>query len=105
MTEELLNFDLSTNKKYPCIICKKSVQFNQNSILCSVCLKWCHVKCGVPLKVFQSDVDWICSPCTLKELPFYGITDVEKQSDSSSLDNLPPLDSYFTNEHVLFMPF
>ena len=43
----LLGVDLNAKNKlkYPCAICNKSVQKNQNGILCDKCGKWCHRKC------------------------------------------------------------
>ena len=43
----LLGVDLNTKNKlkYPCAICNKNVQKNQNGIVCDQCGKWCHRKC------------------------------------------------------------
>ena len=39
------DLNVKNNLKYPCVICNKSVQSNQNGITCDQCGKWCHRKC------------------------------------------------------------
>ena len=58
---------------------------NQRNLICKVCKKFCHPKCVKylpPICVercgnFRSKIvrnkKWICEPCILAELPFYGI--------------------------------
>ena len=37
--------------KFPCSICNKSVQKNQNALQCDKCDKWVHRKCeGMPIE-------------------------------------------------------
>ena len=63
------------NLKFPCVICNKSVQKNQNAIACDHCDKWCHRKCDAMSPEMyeyyvnnQDDpgVTWFCLYCTMK---------------------------------------
>ena len=64
-------------KKYPCIKCFKSVNYNQNALLCVICNKWIHLSCSsVDSKFFNSDADWFCDVCLFKQLPFNPEEDV-----------------------------
>lgn len=54
--------------KYPCGECHRNVRSNQDSILCSDCHRWFHVKCiGMRKHIFnyleQHHLDWECSFC------------------------------------------
>ena len=68
--------------KYPCITCNKNVNWNQNAILCVYCRKWIHLICSsVSSELFQSNSDWVCDACLLRQLPFYN-TDDDCESDN-----------------------
>ena len=63
------------NLKFPCAICNKSVQKNQNAITCDKCGKWCHRKCdAMSPELYQYYVDnqdnphitWQCLYCTMQ---------------------------------------
>ena len=73
----LLNQELNSknNFKFPCVICNKSVQSNQNAITCDNCGKWCHRKCDAmsqeTYKYYEDNQDnpeitWHCLYCTMK---------------------------------------
>ena len=48
----------SCNIKYPCGICKKSVNKNQKAINCSVCSEWVHIKFnGVSVNEYEKLVE------------------------------------------------
>ena len=50
----MLTATSSSNIKYPCGICKKSVDKNQKAINCSVCTRWVHIKCnGVSVNEYE----------------------------------------------------
>ena len=40
-----LNPPPTRNLKYPCTICNKSVNSNQQALFCDLCQKWCHRSC------------------------------------------------------------
>ena len=57
------------NFKYPCGICKKSVNSNHRALQCDICDFWVHIKCnGLSdsdyLRLQLSDEKWFCSKCT-----------------------------------------
>ena len=73
----LLGVDLNKENKlrYPCVICNKSVQNNQNGINCDQCGKWCHRKCDAMtpemyehyvINQDNPEVTWHCLYCTMK---------------------------------------
>ena len=63
------------NLKFPCAICNKSVQRNQNAITCDNCGKWCHRKCdAMSPELYQyyvenqdnPEITWCCLYCTMQ---------------------------------------
>ena len=78
-------------KQYPCSVCSKCVKANQKGLLCTYCKKWVHINCSsVPVDLYndrsEEFLDWKCSKCILKQLPFYDIKD-----PNSCLENqFPP---------------
>ena len=84
------------NIKYPCIVCDKNVKCNQNAMLCSMCLRWCHLKCTPCSRdIFVTDKDWICRQCLLLELPFY----VREEDDSDNQDHNSKQISHTEDSH------
>ena len=65
--------------KFPCKICKKSVNSNHKSIQCDLCDNWIHIKCNNlndidynSLK--NSNEPWYCISCTTVILPYGNLT-------------------------------
>ena len=55
--------------KFPCKICKKSVNSNHRSIQCDLCDNWIHLKCNnlndIDYNVLKnSNEPWYCISCT-----------------------------------------
>ena len=66
---------------------------NSKAALCTGCQKWCHVKCGVPITDFESDIDWTCHKCIFNELPFHDLCESQiLSSQPGDVDvNIPPV--------------
>ena len=101
------------NLKFPCVICNKNVQKNQNAITCDHCDKWCHRKCDAmspetyDYYVNNQDnpeVTWCCLYCTMQfnhqHIPFTLSDEQEldmlNNSDTMKFcENLPTLEEIF----------
>ena len=101
------------NLKFPCVICNKSVQSNQNAILCDHCGKWCHRKCdAMSPELYKHYVDnqddpelkWSCLYCTMQfnheHIPFTlsdnNDIDMINYSDSMKFcESLPTLEEIY----------
>ena len=64
---------------YPCVSCKKDVI--NDAIECSLCNKWCHIKCSKLSKkrfefLSREGEYWYCVSC-IKLFPFHTVTDEE----------------------------
>ena len=77
----------SCNLKYPCGICKNSVNKNKNAINCSVCSKWVYkMHNGVSVNEYEKLVEediipWQCILCDIQDMtskfPFCYLSKVE----------------------------
>lgn len=71
------------NPKYPCGECYKSIQRNQDAILCAQSNIWSHMKClnmsNVTFKYYLEypNIDWTCTTCTLLNFSDSFFTDSE----------------------------
>ena len=78
-SQQVLNPPPPKHWKYPCVICNKSVNANQQSLHCDLCQKWCHRSCDgmdeVTYKEYDDrnqnsnlidQPDWHCLYCTMK---------------------------------------
>ena len=53
----------------------------KKALLCTFCNLWCHYNCTTLSEaVFNSDIDWICDPCFLAELPYNKIQSERDES-------------------------
>lgn len=85
--------------KFPCLSCDKSVKTNQKGILCATCLRWAHFSCsGASLKVFNSNIDWICNACLMNELP-KNIDVLNCDNDEGSVSQENVIDQSLTISH------
>ena len=120
----LLNQELNpkNNFKFPCAICNKSVQSNQNAISCDNCGKWCHRKCDAmsqeTYKYYQDNQDnpeitWYCLYCTMKHnhehFPFTlsNNNDLENINNSDSMkfcESLPTLETIYETSKFSSFP-
>ena len=107
----LLEKDLNPpNKlKFPCSICNKSVQKNQNAIQCDKCDKWVHRKCeGMSIDTYNfhsnNETEFYCLYCTMKEnyvnIPFtisdnFELDSVNKSDNMKFCENLPSLEEIY----------
>ena len=71
---------MSKIENYPCIICKKTVKSNQNSIHCDYCSEWVHLNCTTlsnnDFSILSSDSgDLFCCKCLACIFPFNNIAD------------------------------
>ena len=86
-SQQELNPLPSKNWKNPCVICNKSVNYNQQSLQCDLCQKTCHRSCdGMDVGTYEEyeknnmnpDItdqpDWYCLYCTMifhhQHIPF-----------------------------------
>ena len=117
------------NVRFPCGICEKNVNQNQNAVFCDQCDKWVHIKCNniskIEYETFQKEPHnskhWICIKCTIINnsllFPFtlesdevlLGLNGISLPSladslpsfeTSSTLTNLPNLSDYDTDENL-----
>ena len=68
--------------QFPCRICTKQVNKNQQSIQCDKCDFWVHAKCNkINKQTFnflqQSDAQWFCKECINESVPFCDLDDQE----------------------------
>ena len=127
--DHILAATSSCNIKYPCGICKKSVNKNKKAINCSVCSEWVHIKCnGVSINEYEKLVEeeesitWQCILCDIEDMaskfPFcylsktelvdlYGL-DFPSQSQllptyelRSKLSKIPSLDNFDVDENYI----
>ena len=98
--------NLPNNLKFPCGICNKSVQKNQNALQCDTCDKWVHRKCeGMSPEKYRSfsetDVQFHCLYCTMREnhenIPF-------TISDNFELGNINNSDEHVHKYQPPFWP-
>ena len=79
----------STVPRFPCKECGKAVRSNQDAILCSQCMCWCHAKClqlsraGFQYYFDQPDLNWVCALCSLPKLAPEDFTDFSSEFVSS----------------------
>ena len=97
------------NFKFPCSICNKSVQKNQNAIQCDTCDKWVHRKCeGMSTERYNyhinNESDFHCMYCVMKEnyvnIPFtlsdnFELDNVNKSDNMKFCENLPTLEEIY----------
>lgn len=116
------------NARFPCGICDKNVNLNQNAVFCDQCEKWIHIKCNntsnSEYETLQKEPDnkqWICIKCTIinnsSTFPFtlesdevlLGLSGINLPSladclpsfeIASKLTNLPNLSDYDTDENL-----
>ena len=107
----LLGKDLNppNRLKFPCSICNKSVQKNQNAIQCDKCDKWVHRKCeGMSIEKYNfhsnNETEFYCLYCTMKEnyvnIPFtisdnFELDNVNKSDNMKFCENLPSLEEIY----------
>ena len=65
-------------RKFPCVLCSKSVMVNQKGLKCTKCNKWVHILCcGVSNERYENTLEqfcgWECQKCTMEQLPFYNV--------------------------------
>ena len=65
--------------KFPCKICKKSVNSNHKSIQCDICDNWIHLKCNNLNDIDNnslknSNEPWYCISCITIILPYGNLT-------------------------------
>ena len=110
------------NLKFPCAICNKSVQKNQNAITCDKCGKWCHRKCdAMSPELYQYYVDnqdnphitWQCLYCTMQfyhqHIPFTLSDEHEVEMINSTdtmqfCENLPTLEEIYETSKFSTFP-
>lgn len=61
--------------KFPCKVCKKSVNKNHKAVYCDLCNEWVHMKCSLlddkTYKLLQNDSNpWFCLICNSSIFPF-----------------------------------
>jgi exonuclease III len=80
------------NKAPKCPSCEKAVQINHKRFLCEVCYDLFHAKCtGISeyqIKTIRADKHhvWVCSKCTISQLPFYKVSTEEMIEDDLNLN-------------------
>ena len=104
----LLEIELNppTKSKWPCSICNKNVNKNQNALLCNSCGKWAHRKCeGMSVETYNAydEPEFHCLYCTLKHnhqnIPFTLAENSELNNINSS-DNMKFCESLPTLEEI-----
>ena len=80
--------------KFPCLVCKKAVKNDHNSVQCETCERWGHVEClGITEERFQVLVDysfaWICPACDSQNVTQLSSSN---ESDLSLNDTTAPQD-------------
>ena len=120
----LLGADLNPKNKlrYPCAICNKSVQSNQNGIACDQCGKWCRRKCdAMSPEMYEyyvnnqdnPELTWYCMYCTMKfnheHIPFTlsDNNDIENINNSDTMkfcESLPSLEEIYETSKFSSFP-
>ena len=92
----LLAGDINLNPgpiRHPCSSCLKPVAKNHRAILCDNCGLWAHIKCErISVKTYKDfmnndRVNFLCTPCHLKQLPFPEGTLHEDQYEDFHIQN------------------
>lgn len=84
-----------THVKFPCLGCRKEVKEYHNALLCVHCNKWAHLRCShASTDTFNSDANWMCNFCILKELPRY-VDEPDIRSRNSNACNYESVDKCF----------
>ena len=71
----------TSNIKYPCGICCKSVAINHRAIQCDTCEKWIHIACnkldGKDYSLYQKQPELVfeCINCICEYIPFSNLND------------------------------
>lgn len=110
------------NLKFPCAICNKSVQKNQNAITCDHCDKWCHRKCdAMSPELYKHYVDnqdnpeltWRCLYCTMQfnheHIPFtlsddHDINMINNSDSMKFCESLPTLEEIYESSKFSTFP-
>ena len=78
--------------KYPCTVCDKGVISKSKAVSCDSCSKWTHVRCSDVITVAEydrlveenTDFNFICITCMLKELPAGLIEDADYEPQDTT---------------------
>ena len=67
-------------KKFPCVICKKTVAANHNAVCCDICNKGVHISYNnitryCYRKLQKDETPWYCKICLGQAMPFSNLTD------------------------------
>ena len=68
--------------KFPCGVCKKSVNKNHRTLQCDICSRWVHIKCDLINKTNYSLLEnsielWFCINCINTNTPYSNIPNNE----------------------------